>query len=92
MDDPWDERIPEAAAQNILIRTRVDSGLEYTEGRLEVALASGAHALSSDLVDPDGEHVTRIPEGTPSRCNPVTAPPECTSEAIEDPAFVFRGI
>ncbi len=92
LDDPWDDRIPEAAAQNLLIRTRVDSGLEYTEGRLEQALASGAHALSSDLVDPEGEHVTRIPEGTPSRCNPVTAPPECTSEAIEDPAFVFREI
>ena len=24
-----------------------------------------------------------IPGGTPTRCNPVTAPPECTSEAIE---------
>ena len=29
-----------------------------------------------------------MPGGSPSRCNPITAPAECTAKAIEDPAFV----
>ena len=40
------------------------------------------HFLSTDTTE------TALPGGTPSRCNPSTAPPECTGEAIEDPVYV----
>jgi hypothetical protein len=55
---------------------------------LEAALASGAHMLSTDVPAPrdDMDYFVEIPGGTPSRCNPVTAPPGCTSLDIEDPA------
>jgi hypothetical protein len=34
------------------------------------------------------DYVVEIPGGTPSRCNALTAPAECTPEAIEDPKFI----
>ncbi len=55
---------------------------------LEAALSSGAHILSTDVPAPrdDLSYSVEIPGGTPSRCNPVTAPPGCTSLDIEDPS------
>lgn len=55
---------------------------------LEEALASGAQIISTDVPAPrdDMDYFVEIPGGTPSRCNPVTAPPSCTSLDIEDPA------
>jgi hypothetical protein len=63
---------------------------EDGELRLQAALESGAHVISTDVPAPrdDLDYVTEIPEGTPSRCNPVTAPPECTSLALEDPSLI----
>lgn len=75
-----------------IVRTRADSGSveAYAEDttRLEAALASGAQIVSTDwpgLTDAHGYFV-EIPDGTPSRCNPVTAPAECTSTDVEDPS------
>ncbi|MCA9577348.1 MAG: hypothetical protein H6726_29140 [Sandaracinaceae bacterium] len=55
---------------------------------LEAALASGAHMISTDVPAPrpDMDYFVEIPGGTPSRCNPITAPPGCTSLDIEDPS------
>lgn len=54
----------------------------------EAALRSGAHWIASDVPAPvEGREVwLEIPGGTPSRCNPLTAPAACTSEDIEAPA------
>jgi Phosphoinositide phospholipase C, Ca2+-dependent len=81
-NDPTDRsRIDAAARAGFLVRTRADeSGLPEQRA---AALATGAHALSSDFPT-----VFAIPGGTPSRCNPVTAPAACTSAAIEDPAHL----
>lgn len=77
-----------------LVRTRaagIVDALSLTTAELEAqrdaALATGAQMISSDVPAPreDIEFFFEIPGGTPSRCNPLTAPPECTSEAIEDP-------
>jgi hypothetical protein len=48
-------------------------------------LAAGTHFLATDLPGPvDGKrYYLDVPGGTPARCNPVSAPPECTSQAIE---------
>ena len=48
-------------------------------------LAAGAHILSTDFpgMARGGVEGVRIPDGTPSRCNVLTAPAGCTSAAIE---------
>ncbi len=91
MDSPVgnEKKIQDAVRSGLLIRTRADSDLDASkqtnEKRLQAALQSGAHMLSSDHPTPrkDG-YVAKIPGGTPARCNPVTAPKECTSKALED--------
>lgn len=90
------DAIGAALAANMLVRTRADSDsaepLANDTTRREAALASGAQFVSTDYPAPTEAtpYWLDIPGGTPSRCNPVTAPPECTSEALEDPAFVGR--
>lgn len=78
--------IQSAVEAGYLVRTRADSDVEYDEAQLEAALASGAHIISTDLPAPtqDSLDYVEIPGGNPSRCNPLTAPAGCTSEAIED--------
>jgi len=75
--------IAEAIAANILVRTRTDvlgdEGYEIDPPALEAALASGAHFLSTDIES------LEIPEGAPTRCNPINAPTACTPIAVEDP-------
>lgn len=88
LDDPIGqaEAIEAALAANMLVRTRTDvlgeETYEVDPERLEAALDAGAHFLSTD------DEALALPGGAPSRCNPVTAPPACTAEAVEDPAFV----
>jgi len=90
MNDPFDPRIPEVVAQGFLVRTRADAdGFEARANdvtRRDQALASGAQFVSTDwpTPHPDTGYVVVMPGGTPSRCNPVSAPAACTSQAIED--------
>ncbi|MDI1480425.1 Ca2+-dependent phosphoinositide-specific phospholipase C [Polyangium sp. y55x31] len=95
-DDPTVTKvlIDEAAAANMLVRTRaeidLDAALAGDTTLRDAALAGGAHFVTTDYPVPiDGStyHVD-ITGGTPARCNPVTAPAECTSEALEDPRFM----
>ena len=86
LDDPIADAaaIAEAVAANMLVRTRIDvldqeDGFAIDPDKLEAALASGAHFLSTD------DESFEIPEGAPSRCNPIGAPGVCTSVALEDP-------
>lgn len=53
---------------------------------LAAAEAAGIHMLKDDFpakVDGKGYWLD-LPDGNPARCNPVTAPPDCTSVALED--------
>ena len=96
MNDPIGsfDAIGEAVAAGHLVRTRADADLfearDSDTTRRDAALDSGAHFVSTDVPEPrtDLDYVVEIPGGTPSRCNPVTAPSSCTSQAIEDPAFI----
>lgn len=79
-NDPDDRaRIDAAARAGFLVRTRADEA--GSAPKHEAALATAAHALSSDaplsLV---------LPGGSPVRCNPVAAPQGCSPGALEDPA------
>jgi hypothetical protein len=88
------QAVEDALKAGFLIRTLTDlDNVEPLAGdvaRRDAAIASGATVVSTDYpVAVDGvNYYVEIPGGAPSRCNPITAPPECTSEAIEDPAFM----
>lgn len=88
------DSIRAALAAGHLVRTRTDEdsdqarALDYTMAT--AAFESGAQFVSTDYPSPrqDTGYVVQIPGGTPSRCDPVTAPPDCTSEDVENPAFL----
>jgi hypothetical protein len=93
------DRITAALKGNLMVRTRADSDnvqpLAGDTSMRDAALASGAHFVSTDYpeavpgVPMSGPpYVVQIPGGTPSRCNPVTAPKDCASTDIEDPKFI----
>jgi hypothetical protein len=79
----------QAHAARLLIATNVcaadDDDSTCTE-RLMKAKAAGIHMLKDDFPAPVAQkaYFLDLPDGNPARCNPVTAPPECTSEALED--------
>ena len=93
MNDPDSsfDAIQSVVAQGHLVRTRADSDSEEAVAgdltRFYRALDSGAHFISTDYPEPHEEtgYVVQMPEGTPSRCNPISAPESCTSEDIEFP-------
>jgi Phosphoinositide phospholipase C, Ca2+-dependent len=88
LNDPIGEAtaINEAIATNMLVRAFVDGSQE----KMDAALNIGVHFLTTDFPAPvEGmAYYFDLQGGTPSRCNPITAPASCTSEAIEDPKFV----
>jgi hypothetical protein len=98
LNNPFDdfEKIQALVNDNHLVRTRADSNLEEgrdgDNSRFLAALASGAHFISTDFPIPtEGfDYWVQIPDGTPSRCNPISAPALCTSEDIEDPAWMGK--
>lgn len=86
-----DERAIEAVRAGFLVRVRAEDLRElFNEGvdRAEAALETGAQIISTDFPvrREELDYFFSIPGGTPSRCNPITAPEECESEWIEDPA------
>jgi hypothetical protein len=93
------QKIAAALAANMLVRTRADAGtvqarIDDTRPRT-AALRGGAQIVSTDYERPDPtvgtDYVVAIPGGTPARCNPVTAPPECRPSDVEDPAHLAGG-
>lgn len=91
MNDPYDPAIATVVDAGHLVRTRADGDTVQARtndgSQRDQALASGAHFVSTDFPAPVDwtEYRVDIPDGTPSRCNPRTAPSPCTSEAIEAP-------
>jgi hypothetical protein len=98
LNDPIGDgpKIRDLVQRGFVVRTRTDSDTEQartgdTTDR-EAALASGAQFISTDYPVPDPDFGTgyfvEIPGGTPARCNPLTAPAECTSTDVENPALL----
>ena len=82
--------IRESAELGYIVRTYVDSPVKARAGdtaERDASLEAGAHILSTDFPAEGAVegYWVEIPGGTPSGCNPITAPAACTSEAIEDP-------
>jgi Phosphoinositide phospholipase C, Ca2+-dependent len=82
------EAIATAHAGHLLVATNVcgagDSDDECFAAR-QAAIDAGIHMLKDDFPAPvpEREYWLDFPDGNPARCNPVTAPRECTSAALE---------
>lgn len=99
-DQPWaafakinnprsDVEIAQAHAARVIVASNVcspDTDDVECESKLQAGLENGVHMLMDDIPAPVPEraYYLDIPDGAPSRCNPVTAPPACTSTALED--------
>lgn len=91
-DDPAADpaRLAAALAAGFIVRSRADADTEVDPVATAAALASGAQLISTDypVARDDGAHPGyRLPwPGTPehpSRCNPVTAGPDCRDVDLE---------
>ncbi len=89
-------RIAAALAAHMIVRTRADADTVQARANdhhdERIALRGGAQLVSTDYEQPDPElangYVTKIPNGTPARCDPVTAPPGCKPTDVENPAHL----
>lgn len=92
-NDPFDPEIPELVRAGYVVRTRADADTEQARtgdtAMRDAALASGAQWISTDYPVDDPrfapDYSVSIPGGTPGRCNPVSAPPGCDPDDVEDP-------
>ncbi len=92
IDDPIRgmNRILAAVSAGFIVRTRADSkGLEPLRNdrrRMHAALRSGAHLISTDfpMQVPEIDYWLELPGGSPSRTNPVTAPPDQRGQPIKE--------
>jgi hypothetical protein len=89
INDPGSSAIA-AAHQNRILTASNTCGAGQREAdchaRLEAGQRSGTHALKDDFLAPANgmSYFLDLPDGNPARCNEATAPPGCTSQAIED--------
>jgi hypothetical protein len=98
LNDPVGDaaKIKAALAAHMIVRTRADADTVQARANNhhdeQVALAGGAQLVSTDYEQPDPKlgngYVTKIPGGTPARCNPVIAPPGCKPTDVENPEFL----
>jgi hypothetical protein len=89
INDPASPNIAAAHAAGILTASNICGAGSTTDAciaSLDAGRMSGTHQLMDDFLAPvDGmTYFLDLPDGNPARCNEVTAPPECTSAAIED--------
>lgn len=83
------EALTQAHAANMLIATNVCGAGDDDAScfaKSEAAQAAGIHMLKDDFPAPvdTKTYFLDFSDGNPARCNPVTAPPACTSVALED--------
>ena len=89
INDPTaSQAITNAHARHILVASNVgsaDTSDERAQQKRLAGLANGVHMLCDDTPAPsdDREYWLDIPDGQPSRCNPVSAPVGCGSADIE---------
>ncbi len=84
-DDPVrDARaIARGVRRGLLVRTRADAGLVRNRERRDVALASGAHFVTTDFPDMAGGWID-LGEDAPARCNPISAPRGCKNQNLAE--------
>jgi hypothetical protein len=90
------DRIQRTVRAGYIVRTRADA--DTVEARAndtsvrDAAISSGAQFVSTDYPVPDPaigtDYQVTLPMGMPARCNPLTAPPDCTPDDIENPVHL----
>ena len=88
INDPGSVHVSEAHAANILVASNgcaADGEAAACAERLGVALERGPQMYKDDFLAPSEamDYWLNFQDGDPARCNPVTAPPECSAEALE---------
>jgi len=93
MNDPiqFQDSIKSLVGKGYLVRTRADDGTKEARTgnyrRYEAALTSGAQFISTDYYLPDPRFGTnfmiQLPGKKTARCNPVSRPQGCGTDAIE---------
>jgi hypothetical protein len=94
LDDPKAnfDQIQQLVAAGYIVRTRADANTKEARANdrstAEAAFASGAQFVSTDYEQPDAtinpDYEVRVPDGTPTRCNPISAPAACRSTGVEN--------
>lgn len=94
LDDPKAnfDQIQQLVAAGYIVRTRADANTKEARANdhstAEAAFASGAQFVSTDYEQPDAtinpDYEVRVPDGTPARCNPISAPAACRSTDVEN--------
>lgn len=89
------QQIADAVHSHFIVRTRADGeGTPPPPGdttQYDAAVPGGAQIVTTDFPSADeggGGYIFKLPDGKPSRCNPVTGPSECSAEDVENPAFM----
>lgn len=72
------DRITRLVKAGLIVRTRADVDLARVPRRVTDAIDSGAQIVSTDFPDE-----VKLAGGTPSRCDPLTAPAWCRPSMIE---------
>lgn len=100
LNDPIGDaaKIRDFVARGFIVRTRADADTAQARTgdvtQRDAAISSGAQFVSTDYPVPDPDFGTgyfvAIPDGTPARCNPISAPADCTPLDIENPAALAR--
>ena len=95
IDDPASRHISAALGKGIVVGSNVGSASgsdERNSRKLRAGLRNGVHLLTGDFPAPvkGRAYWFDMPGGSPSRCNPVTAPAGCLSRDVEDPAVLRR--
>lgn len=85
VNDPRDATAIDAALSAGMLVRVFGTSLDGPPADNDVAAASGAHFVSTDYPAdaPDPTRTLRLPGGAPARCNPRTAPADCTAADIE---------
>ncbi|MCC7076994.1 MAG: hypothetical protein IT198_07710 [Acidimicrobiia bacterium] len=88
------DEIQDLVSAGYIVRTRADDDVRPEPAQTAAALASGAQIVSTDFESPGhlarGDWSVSIPGGTPSGCNPVSAPADCTPADVESGIWARR--
>ncbi|HEY3144196.1 MAG TPA: phosphatidylinositol-specific phospholipase C1-like protein [Acidimicrobiales bacterium] len=86
------DHIRELVQRGFIVRTRADADTVQARSgdttQRDAAWASGAHQVSTDYIVADPRfgtgYMVELPGGGPARCNPISAPPSCTSAQLTE--------
>ncbi len=84
MNDGSDPAVAERVAAGFVVTSNAGQAPDGDPEGWDAALAGGPNFVSTDFPgERDDGWFAVLPDGVPARCNPVSAPPECTAAEVE---------